>query len=78
MRFAAIGFGQDASGKRLRDLWRLNMRTLEMRRLADLPGDGRRHPAMNFVVSEEGAAAGDAGAVGGNAVGGNASALDTT
>ncbi|KAG7351203.1 galactose oxidase [Nitzschia inconspicua] len=46
---AYVGFGANAFGVRLSDLWELDMNTLIWRRLADLPGPGRRHPAMNYV-----------------------------
>jgi hypothetical protein len=46
---AYIGFGAAATGERLGDLWELDMDTLIWTRLADFPGPGRRHPAMNYV-----------------------------
>lgn len=46
---AYLGFGADASGQRLTDWWEFDMSTHNWKRLAEFPGNGRRHPAMNFV-----------------------------
>jgi len=46
---AYMGFGAAESGQRLTDLWEFDMSTHNWKRLAEFPGDGRRHPAMNFV-----------------------------
>mmetsp|Transcript_28904 Transcript_28904/g.48105 ORF Transcript_28904/g.48105 Transcript_28904/m.48105 type:complete len:431 (-) Transcript_28904:670-1962(-) len=46
---AYLGFGASASGVRLADWWEFDMSSLAWRQLADFPGPGRRHPAMNWV-----------------------------
>lgn len=45
---AYLGFGA-GNGQALTDLWQFDMFTHEWKQLADFPGLGRRHPAMNFV-----------------------------
>jgi hypothetical protein len=50
---AFLGFGADANNQILGDLWEFDMETHEWRRLADLPGLGRRHPAMVPVYNTE-------------------------
>ena len=45
---AYLGFGASATS-RLTDFWELDMNTLKWRQLADFPGFGRRHPAMNWI-----------------------------
>lgn len=47
---AYVGFGL-AAGKVLTDFWEFDMATNDWNRLAEFPGAGRRHPAMNFVES---------------------------
>jgi N-acetylneuraminic acid mutarotase len=47
---AYLGFGLGWSGSPLTDFWELDMTELTWTRLADFPGLGRRHPAMNWVV----------------------------
>lgn len=52
---AYAGFGVSATtGAPLNDLWEFDMATLEWRELADCPGPGRRHPAMNTILLENG------------------------
>lgn len=46
---AYLGFGAGENSARLSDWWEFDMSTLSWRQLADFPGLGRRHPAMNFV-----------------------------
>lgn len=45
---AYLGFGF-SDGSILGDWWEFDMATHEWKQLADFPGQGRRHPAMNFV-----------------------------
>ena len=45
---AYLGFGF-SDGTILNDWWSFDMATHEWKQLADFPGEGRRHPAMNFV-----------------------------
>jgi len=47
---AYLGLGiNSGSGNYLTDWWEFDMQTHDWRRLAEFPGDGRRHPAMNPV-----------------------------
>jgi len=47
---AYLGLGiNSGSGTYLTDWWEFDMQTHDWRRLAEFPGDGRRHPAMNPV-----------------------------
>ena len=46
---AYIGFGAAPNNELLADFWEFDMGTHEWKRLADFPGPGRRHPAMNVV-----------------------------
>lgn len=46
---AYLGFGASALGERLTDWWEFDMKSLGWTRLAEFPGIGRRHPAMNYV-----------------------------
>ncbi len=46
---AYLGFGAGENNQRFADFWEFDMVTHEWKQLADFPGDGRRHPAMNFV-----------------------------
>ena len=46
---AYLGFGAGENSDRLVDWWEFDMSTHGWRQLADFPGEGRRHPAMNFV-----------------------------
>ncbi len=45
---AYLGFGF-SDGTILNDWWEFDMATHEWKQLAEFPGEGRRHPAMNFV-----------------------------
>ena len=44
-----LGFGSGDNQLRLTDWWEFDMSTHNWKQLADFPGEGRRHPAMNFV-----------------------------
>eukprot|EP00536_Pseudo-nitzschia_multiseries_P010113 jgi/Psemu1/307020/fgenesh1_kg.298_\ len=46
---AYLGFGVGADSQLVQDWWEFDMSTLAWRKLADFPGEGRRHPAMNFL-----------------------------
>ena len=46
---AYLGFGAGEDSQRLSDWWEFDMATHDWKQLADFPGEGRRHPAMNFV-----------------------------
>jgi len=48
---AYLGLGINNVNGYLTDWWEFNMQTHAWRRLAEFPGDGRRHPAMNPVES---------------------------
>jgi hypothetical protein len=50
---AYMGFGSDVSGNRLADWWEFDMTTLQFRQLATFPGEGRHHPSMVSVYSDE-------------------------
>lgn len=51
---AYLGFGAASNGTRLNDLWEFDMQTYAWKRLADLPGPGRRHPSMVPVLMNDG------------------------
>jgi len=44
-----LGFGAAGDGERLTDWWEFDMSTHNWKQLAIFPGEGRRHPAVNFV-----------------------------
>jgi len=44
-----LGFGASEGGQRLTDWWEFDMSNHNWKQLTDFPGEGRRHPAMNFV-----------------------------
>ena len=46
---AYLGFGAGDSGQRFTDWWEFDMSTHNWKRLAEFPGNGRKHPAINFV-----------------------------
>lgn len=46
---AYLGFGAGENGQILADWWEFNMKKQKWRKLANFPGQGRRHPAMNFL-----------------------------
>lgn len=46
---AYLGFGAGEDSQRLADWWEFDMSTHNWKQLADFPGEGRRHPSMNFV-----------------------------
>mmetsp|Transcript_5021 Transcript_5021/g.11170 ORF Transcript_5021/g.11170 Transcript_5021/m.11170 type:complete len:447 (+) Transcript_5021:118-1458(+) len=46
---AYVGFGAGQSYYRFNDWWEFDMVTHTWRQLANFPGEGRRHPAMNFL-----------------------------
>lgn len=46
---AYLGFGLNSYGVPLTDFWEFDMFTNKWKRLAEFPGQGRKHPAMNFV-----------------------------
>lgn len=46
-----LGFGAGENNNRLSDWWEFDMTTHNWKQLMDFPGEGRRHPAMNFLES---------------------------
>jgi len=48
---AYLGFGAGPDNVRWNDFWEFDMASLTWTQLADFPGLGRRHPAMNAVYS---------------------------
>jgi len=46
---AYLGFGAGENQQRFADWWEFDMSTRTWRKLTDFPGEGRRHPAMNFL-----------------------------
>jgi len=48
---AYLGFGAGENSKRFSDWWEFDMTTHNWKQLMDFPGEGRRHPAINFLES---------------------------
>ena len=46
---AYVGFGAGDNRARFADWWEFDMSTHNWKRLADFPGEGRKHPSMNFL-----------------------------